>query len=141
MKSISTEMKENKIELESVIKEHQQLSDTIEHYKQDNKTTIGEIINKMSGVRGVNIKNTAWKALTSSRIDLVTYEKISILTSIDEGKDNMKMQLERLTDLIYNNIGSTNTLDKELFKIIVNDLLYTEEELLESQKEFLQLNK
>ncbi|MGB1243201.1 MAG: hypothetical protein ACPG49_11810 [Chitinophagales bacterium] len=139
MGSISEELKENKTELTRLIEEHKSLLDTIAFYRENEEVSMGAIISKAKGVRVVSIKNTAWKTLMNSHIDLVEYEKISLLTNIAVDKVSMESKFERLTDLIYEKIGSTDNLDKELFHITINDLLYLEGELLESHEEFLKL--
>lgn len=139
MSSISEELKENKAELTKLIGEHKQLLDTLVLYKENEEVSIGTIISKAKGIRTVSIKNTAWQTLMNSHIDLVEYEKISLLTNIAEGKANINTKFERLTDLIYEKISSTDGLDKELFYITVNDLLYIEGDLLESHEQFLKL--
>jgi len=138
MYSIGEELKENKTGLLDIVKDHQQLLDTIQFY-EDEEIAIGEFIGKVSGIGGVTIKNTAWKAMTYSRLDLLEYEKISILTDIDEQKGIMNAKFEKLTDLIYSKLGSTDYIDRELFRITVNDLLYAESTLLELHDKFMQL--
>jgi len=136
MYSIEKELEENKAELLSTINEHRQLIDTLNYY-QGKEVTIGEIINRVEGIRGVSVKNNAWKALMHTRIELLDHEKISILTDIDEEKQDMKLRLEKLLDFIYEKLDSTKLIDQQLFKIIIVDLLHVELEMLESHEKFL----
>ncbi len=139
LSSITEELKENHTELQEVIESHQQLLDTINYHIEDPEITIGELINKVGGIPGASIRNNAWKALVNNRIDLIEYDKISILSNIEEDKSNMKMKFERLTDLIYQGISSSEYIHKKMFLVTVNDLLYTEEQLYESHEQFIKL--
>ncbi len=134
--SLSKELEENKSELIERIEEHQQLLDTIEFY-QDKAVSIVEFLGKTNGFRDVSIKNTAWKAIVNARIDLLDYEVISLLTSIDEYKGDMKLQFGKIIDLVYSRAESTAEIDIELFKLSINDLMYSEITLLDLHEAFL----
>ncbi len=138
--ALNKELEENKSELSSRILEHQQLLDTIAFY-EDKEVSIVEFIGKCNGLRNASIKNTAWKAIMNSRIDLLDYEIISLLTSIDENKEDMKTQFEKLIDLIYNRAESTKSIDVQLFELTINDLLHSEMNLLELHEAFTKTQK
>ena len=95
--SITVELQENKEELEAIIISHKAIIDTINLYMNDEQMAIGNIINKVNGFQGVNIKNTAWKSFLNTRIELVDYQLISALTDIDEHKQNLKMYIRLVT--------------------------------------------
>ncbi len=136
MQSISQEFKENQQDLTSSIQRHEVLLDTIAEYIEDEGVSIGELIGKVNGVSGVNIKNTAWKAIVGARIELVEYEKISLLTDIDQENENMSIKLEKLLDMVLPRLGSSTYIDKELFRIMISDLRNAEQELLELHIQF-----
>lgn len=136
MDSINKEFKENQQDLTSSIRRHEILLDTISEYIDDDAVSVGQLIGMVSGVSGVNVKNTAWKAIVGSRIELVNYRKISLLTDIDQETDMMSIKLEKLLDQVFPRIGSTDYIDKEVFRIMISDLLNAEQELLELYLQF-----
>ena len=139
--SITYELEENKQELELKIEGHNVLLDTIDFYLDNEAVSIGEIIGKTGGLKGVNIKNSSWKSFINPNIELVDYKVISVMTDIEEGKQNMELQMSKLLDVIYQNISSTSYEKKQIFGLIIGDLAYTEEELLKSHNEFLSRGK
>ena len=98
---------------------------------------INDIVTKLGGIRGVNIKNTSWKSFINPNIELVDYKIISNLTDIEEGKESLKLQSAKLLDMMYSIIDKSDKKDKQIFKLIISDLLYTEKLLLEYHQEFL----
>lgn len=140
LNSVEKELLENKNELTITIAEHRELIDTINVY-MDKKVTVEKILEKANGIRGVSIKNTAWQSIVNSKLELVDYESISILTDINEGKQDYKLKMEKLTEFLYTNLQAKELEDFSLFKIIINDLLNVELDLEESHKKFLSKRK
>ncbi len=140
LNSVENELVENKRDLITVIEEHERLIDTINIYQNKPELSVGAITSKANGIRGVSIKNTAWKSLLNANLELLDYETISILTDIDEAKADYKLKIEKLTDFLLEKLGSKKPEDLELFKLIVNDLLNIELDLKESHEKFI-LNK
>ncbi|MBT30401.1 MAG: hypothetical protein CMO01_12140, partial [Thalassobius sp.] len=135
--SIESELKENEKELDEKIAEHINLLDSISFYMADETVSINDIVTKLGGIRGVNIKNTSWKSFINPNIELVDYKIISNLTDIEEGKESLKLQSAKLLDMMYSIIDKSDKKDKQIFKLIISDLLYTEKLLLEYHQEFL----
>jgi len=136
--AITEELKENKIELADLIKDRKKLLDTIYHY-QGTPTSAAEIVNKVQGLGGVTIKNTAWRAMVNSRIELLDYKRISLLTDIDDQKELLELQVEKLIDHIYQNGTSTDPNELDIFGLIIESISYTENELLELHNAFIKL--
>jgi hypothetical protein len=137
--SVSKEMEENQSALEQIVNEHQELVDTIQFYLQSKDVPLWSIVNKTKGLRMVNIKNTSWKSFLNIKMDLVEYNHISLLTSIDESKQNMRAGMDKLFDFIYGNLTATEPVKKSQLMLMVNDLLNTEHQLVELHKEYLNL--
>lgn len=66
--------------------------------------------------------------MLNANLQLVDFEYISLLTGIDESKENMRTQMDRLTDFIYGNLFSKDMTKKTLLILMVNDLLSSEQD-------------
>lgn len=141
MQAIDAEIKENKSELDSVIIEHKAFTDTINLYINDEEVKVGDILNKTNGLTAVIIKNSAAKAFVNIKPELINYEILSVLTNINEEKIYMNQKLENLSNFIYQNMDSSESNKKELFKITINDLRVLEEDLFESHLSYLKIRR
>ena len=139
--SVTEEIKENANDLETQIMKHKMLLDSIDVHLDNPASSIGYIINASKGIGFVSIKNTAWRSFMNSKMGLLDFKLISILTDIDESKKNMYARMEKITELIFSRIESTDYEDKRLLLLLVENLLTIEENQLESHKEYLKLRK
>ncbi len=139
--SVSQELIENKSDLEKALNEHKSTIDTINKYLHSSDITIGHIISKTQGLSMINIQNTSWKTFLNSNMDLIDYRSISLLTSIEESKENMRLQEGKIVDLVYESLTSNDIIKKNLLMLMINDLVSLEQGLLEMHIEFLNLRK
>jgi len=139
MGAIVEELKENKLELEEKIPEHYALLDTIYAYIDSDSVPIGEIVQKVQGVRIVNVKNNSWRAFLNFKIELIEYDYISTLSNIDGGQRHMEKQTDQLIDFIYSNLDDDTEIKKMIFSTLINDILHHEEVLLEDHEAFFAL--
>ncbi|MBP6978986.1 MAG: hypothetical protein PHD61_06320 [Bacteroidales bacterium] len=137
--SVSEELKENKSDLEKALNEHKSTIDTINKYLHSSDIRIGHIISKTNGLRMINIRNTSWKTFLNSNMELIDYKSISLLTGIDESKENLRIQEGKLVDFIYENLTSDDVIKKNLLLLMINDLVSLEQGLLDMHAEFLNL--
>jgi len=137
--SVSQELSDNKVELEKVITEHKLFVDTLNKYIKSKDMPLGTSLGKSSGFRMINISNISWKTFLNADMELVGYERISLLTGIDESKQNMRDLVDKLADLIYSNLLSTDPSKKVILMLMINDLVLIEENLLEMHNEYLSL--
>lgn len=61
--------------------------DSLEFYSNDITVNISDIVKKSKGIYIPQIKINAWKSVSSNKIDLIEYEKITTLSNIEEMKD------------------------------------------------------
>jgi len=127
--SINEELEESKTGIENTIPRQKLLLDSLEVYLDDETVSLFEIMRKAGGIRFTTIKNNSWKAISNSKIELVEYEKISILSDIDEAKDILELQSEKLFDFLINNSEATSKGKKELFRMIVGNIMAIEKRL------------
>ena len=123
--SIENELEESIIEIKENIPKQQMLIDTIGRYLNDETISIFDIISKADGIHAPAIKNNSWKAVASTKIELIEFEKISALSEIDESKEGLKLKTEKLLDFLISNLKSTDQEKKEIFMLLSQEILST----------------
>ena len=111
--------------------------DTIEAYIQDEKISLIDITLKNKGIYVPTIKINSWKSISNSKIELMDYEKVSALAMIEEQKEMLKMKSMRLVDFLYANPKEAGKDKKEFMKILMLDIIGTEESLQNAITEIL----
>ena len=103
--------------------------DTIDTYLKDEKISLIDITLKNKGIYIPTIKINSWKAISNSKIELLDYEKVSALAMIEAQKEMLKMKSMRLVDFLYANAKERGKDKKEFMKILMLDIIGTEESL------------
>lgn len=88
-----------------------------------------EIVMKVKGIYVPSIKLNGWKAVSNTKIDLVDYNKIITLSNIEDLKSTLKYKTEYLMTFLYANINETDKNVKFTTKLILLDIIQTEETL------------
>lgn len=136
--SIEKELEESKADIKEVIPKQQALMDSIEIYLNNETVSLFDIVKKAdNGVNFATIKNNSWKAIANSKIELIDFEKLSVLSDIDEGKENLNLKNEKILDFLYKNLKETGQAKKEVFNIFIQDIIWTEENLQSQIEAFL----
>ena len=125
--SIDKELGETTEDIIDKIAIQKSLIDSIDFYKKDDKVSILNIVMKATGIHIPSIKINSWKAISNSKIELMEYNKVSTLANIEEQKELLKIKSINLMNFIYPNIKETGTDKKELFKLMMLDIISTEE--------------
>ncbi|MFK7984128.1 MAG: DUF6090 family protein [Saprospiraceae bacterium] len=136
--SIKSELTESSIDIKESIPRQQVLMDSIEIYVDDKTVSIIDIIEKTEGVSFANVKNNSWKAIANSRIELIEFEKLSALSDIDDGEASLALKQEKILDFIYDNLKNTKQEKKEVFKLLIQDIIWTKESLQLQIEELLE---
>ena len=139
LSSIEEELKENQASLEEIMPLQEAFLDTLATYKEDETVTIYEVFEKAHGFQVPSIKNTAWRSFLNEKIELVAYERISLLSDIEESKMYLNLKLEKMLEAVYNNSESASLEDKVKLEFYVYDLLDSEQGLLREHKAYLEL--
>lgn len=103
--------------------------DSIDAYLIDDNISLLDITLKNKGIYVPTIKINSWKAISNSKIELLDYKKISALAIIEEQKEMLKMKSLRLVDFLYANPKETGKDKKEFLKILMLDIIGTEESI------------
>ncbi|MFK7978759.1 MAG: hypothetical protein AB8G86_02150 [Saprospiraceae bacterium] len=134
--SIQEELAESSANIKEKIPKQQAVIDSLEIYLNDETVSIIDLLNKVA-LPGVTIKNNSWKAIANSRIELIEFEKLSALSDIDEGKESLELKLEKVLDFVYENVRETNREKKEVFQLLIQEIIWTEESLQSNIDDFL----
>ncbi len=137
LESIDQEMKLNIEEFDSTIPKQYALIDTIQFYMDDDEISLTEIFVRAKGLQVPTVKNTSWKSFLNSKMELVDFTVISKLTDIEESKILMNKKLDSLMSFVLDNSQSTNPKNKNKLIIQLLNLLDSEEQLLDTYKEYL----
>ncbi|WP_405414166.1 hypothetical protein [Maribacter sp. Asnod1-A12] len=82
--SMDMELKETNEDIKKKILQQQTLIDTLELYKKNNTISIFNVMMKVNGVQIPQIRISSWKAISSSKIELLEYDRVSTLVNIEE---------------------------------------------------------
>ncbi len=124
--SISKELTETNEDITYIIPTQKSLIDTLKFYSENSKISFLDIMKKNNGFHIPSIKLNSWRAISNSKIELLNYDKVSILANIEEEKTVLKMKSDRLATLIYSNIKKSGKEEKETMIILLMDLIQTE---------------
>lgn len=123
---INSELKETTQNINENLPLQKSLIDTIDFYSKNKEVNILNIVLKSKGIYIATVKTNAWKALSSSKIELVDYKKIADLSNIDEQKEILKRKSQNLMNFISSNPNETQKDKKEILKIMILDIIGTE---------------
>jgi len=123
--AILKELKESVKEIDEKFVLQKKLLDTLRAYQNNNTLSLHNVVRKGGGVYLPSIRINSWKAIASSKIELMEYEKISVLANIEEGKEVLQMKANKFGDYLYEHSNSTDEVEKKLVLSFLNDLMGT----------------
>lgn len=124
--TIHSELKETNEAISSNIPLQKSLIASLEFYATNQKVAIVDIVMKSKGIYVPNIRINAWKSVSSSKIDLIQYEKVTTLSNIEELKTTLNNKTQFLMSYLYSNMNATDKNTKQTLKMILLDILQTE---------------
>lgn len=139
--SISKELKDTNEEIDRIIPLQKSLVDTISFYSKNNDINLFDALRKTNGMHIPTIRLNSWKAISNSKIELVNYEKLTLLSRIEEQQELIKNKSEYLMGFLYSNIHSYENEKKKVLQILITDLIQTEESAQEGIRNFEKLEK
>lgn len=136
--SLEKELAESSDDIKRIIPLQQVLIDSIDVYLNDETVSILYILSIANGIQAPDINMNSWKAIASSRIELIDYEKLSTLSFIEDRKENLNKRIETMSDFAFVNIEETSKGKKEIFKLVIRDAMGAEKRLQATIEEFLE---
>lgn len=129
--TVDSELKDTNIEILEKIPIQESLIDSLDFYTSYKNIKLSDIIMKSDGIRIPQIKINAWKTVSNTKIDLIDYEKITILANIAEHKDLLNSKMEFLMNFLYSKNTQTDENTKQTFKLLILDMIQTERTIQE----------
>ena len=127
--SMDKELKESNDDIKKKMPQKQTLIDTLGFYKKNDSISIFDVMMKVNGVQIPQIWISSWKAISSSKIELLEYDRVSALANIEEQKELLLSKTQYLMNFLYPNIKDTSTDKKELVILIMQDIMVSEIDL------------
>jgi len=135
--SITKEFKESNKNISETLPKQKMLLDTLNFYKNDETLSIFDIVVKAKGINVPIIRMNAWKAISNSRIELIDYQKLSLLAKIEEGKNILRMKTQKITDFTYSNLNDRSIGKKHIMSILVSDIINSEKSIQNEIKKII----
>lgn len=95
-----------------------------------------DVVNKSNGINIPQIKTNAWKSVSSSKIDLIDYDKITLLSNIEDEKATLNKKSDFLMSFLYSNIHAVDKNSKLTLELILKDILQTEKTMQKRIEQF-----
>ena len=144
--AIENDIKLSKSDLDTVFKRHLELFEIIREKLEgsepiDPELTLGEMITSFGGFQVAVSKSISLRFFINNKAELLEYDIISKLLDIETGSELLQLKTRRLSDFVYENIdkGGEEVIIKLAYYL--NDILDSENTLLESYSEFLDKNE
>jgi len=136
--SIEKEMKSNEIEFNAVMPMQFSLIDTIDQYMNDEKISLSEIIIRGNGLRAPTLNNVSWNYFLNTKLELIDFNTISILTKIEQANQLLNSKISNLMEFVLENSESTNTKSKKMLKFQILNVVSSEKSLLDLHVKYLE---
>jgi hypothetical protein len=135
--SVEREMELNLNEFSTLLPIQYALIDSLNYWKSNKEVSLIEALQKTNGLQIPTVKNTAWNSFLNSKLELIDFEVVSILTDVEEKKEVMNIKTEKLMDFVLNNTDSSDSRDKKILIIHLLNLINSEKGLVETYEEYL----
>ena len=140
LNAIQKEINHSKTEVEAVLSKHYLIVDSLTK-NLENEETISEIISELGGIQHAETTNIGLRFFISNKADLVEYEVISKLSSIESSSSLLDEKLKRMTDFIFLKIDKKDKTSKVNFLLHLTNVIDSEMQLLKLYTEFSEKSK
>lgn len=134
--SMKQELQESKAEIIKNIPKQQRFIDSLSLYLNDDTVSIIEVSRKADGLHAPLIRTNSWAAISQTKIELVDYDKLKVLTDIEESKEIFKEKLKFLMNFAFSNMRDTSRAKKEVIIFMLSDIISTEKSMHQTIEEF-----
>ncbi len=139
-KSIKIELEESKTSIDENIPKQTRLIDSIRFYMSDDKLSLMEIAVKADGFHAPQIRTNSWQAISRTKIELVNYAKLKVLSDIENSKTLLKEKELYIMNFAYTNVRETSQNVKETFILLLSEIIRTEMDLKVEIENFEKIN-
>jgi hypothetical protein len=141
--AIENDIKLSQSDLDTVFNRHLELFETIQPMVEgsepiDPELTILKLLMDFGGFQSATIKNISLRFFINNKAELLEYNTISQLLDIEYQADLLQEKINRLVNFMYGNLDKGGEEVFLRFAVYLNDILDSEQSLLESYSEFLE---
>lgn len=133
--TIAKEMQTNTEAVSEVLTNHYTFIDSL-NANLDKDVSIAELL--QTNFQKANIQNTGWHSFINSKLELVDFEAILILSTLDEVKQSLNLKFDQLMNFVISNLNSSKKEHKETLLILVVNVIDSEESLVRTQEKYLE---
>ena len=144
--ALENDIKLSQADMDTVFNRHLELFEILREKLEgsepiDPELTLGELIINSGGFQVAVSKSISLRFFINHRAELLEYDIISKLLDIETQSELLQLKTRRLTDFVYENINKGG--EEVIIKLayFLNDILDSENALLESYSEFLDKNQ
>ncbi|WP_321289543.1 hypothetical protein [uncultured Sunxiuqinia sp.] len=138
--TINMEVQDNYSNLERIVEKQMSLLDTLIKYTNDSESTILDLFKKSNGLQIATIKNAGLDFYKNDQINSIDFKIMAALIQMKSSSDLIDSKAQRLTGFTYSNILDNSTKSKTVVILYLQNLLDTENQLLELYEEFINEN-
>lgn len=120
---IEKELRTTEKSIEEIIPKQLRFLDTLNYYMKNDNVSLVDIIIKTDGVYAPTTKLNSWKSMSNSKIELLDYDKMILLSEIEETDKGIRYRERNTNDFIMANANDTSITKKELLKFFIKDLI------------------
>ncbi|HQU73243.1 MAG TPA: hypothetical protein PKV71_19790 [Calditrichia bacterium] len=139
--AIRAEHAANTAELEEIMVHHRTARDSLQKYLQNPAVSVRDLLDRIGGFKTAPVKATSWNYLLGKNLELVDFRMVAILSDIDEKRQALKNQINRIANLGYANLNSADPAFKSTLLVMLGDYIYLEEQILADYRAFDDLMK
>jgi len=138
--SMKLEFDESLEEINSTIPKQNTLIDSLRMNMPNTNMSVMDVARLADGFHIAQIKNNSWKAISQTKIELLEYERLKVLSDIDYGKELLNEKQTIMMNYVFNNINETSETAKQTVMILMSDLINTERALKAAIEEYQALD-
>lgn len=139
LEAIDTEVKVSKEEIDTVMARHIKLLATWDEVIANDELSLEDVISERGGIQGATVQNISLRFFVSNKAELLDFETIAMLLSIENQSNVLYQKLSRLTDFLYTYVSSNSLEAKQEFAIFLENVIDSEYNLSESYAEYLKI--
>lgn len=136
IETINNEIKSNYSSLKGIVEKQNNLVDTIVKYTEDSSSIV-DLFKKTNGLQYATIHNSGLEFYKRNQMNLIDFEMMSNLINMNFLSEVIDSKLDKFSDFIYSNAYSNSKDSKMLVILHLQDVLNTENQLLELYKDFI----
>jgi len=136
IETINNEIKSNYSSLKGIVEKQNNLVDTIVKYTEDSSSIV-DLFKKTNGLQYATIHNSGLEFYKRNQMNLIDFEMMSNLINMNFLSEVIDSKLDKFSDFIYSNAYSNSKDSKILVILHLQDVLNTENQLLDLYKDFI----